>query len=75
MWRAAANASNKQSRTANEGCSSRLIFERGANNPKPWRVKSYETETTALDLDRIFGTMQETENEHEVWQVDCEEPV
>ena len=47
MWRAAANASNKQSRTANGRWSSRLIFERGANNPKPWRVKSYETETTA----------------------------
>jgi hypothetical protein len=41
IWRAAANTLNKQSRTADEGWSSRLGVGRGANNSSPWKTKCY----------------------------------
>jgi hypothetical protein len=37
LYRVAANILNKQSRTADKGCSSRLGVGRGTNNSTPWK--------------------------------------
>jgi len=38
IWRVAANILNKQSRTADEGWSSSLMFGQRANNSSPWKT-------------------------------------
>ena len=42
IWRVAANKLNKQSRTAEKGCSSSFGVGRGANDSSPWKTKCFE---------------------------------
>jgi hypothetical protein len=58
VWRVAANILNKQSRTADTGCSSNLGVWRGSNNSSPKNVSRYEMFTQkASDPDWHCGTI------------------
>ena len=71
MWRVAAKMLNKQSRTADKGCSSSIGLGKVLTTPHHKNWPCYKTDTVSSGLNWSFGATSRMEEGHKMWYVEC----